>query len=134
MAHYAKVRDGKVVEVIVAEPEFFITFVDDTPGRWVKTSYNIRAGVYFNGKEPAADQSVITGDEARERKNFAGIGMNYDGVGFYEDQPFPSWTLNQTSYIWEAPLTYPNDGLFYKWDEELYQSDNTKGWVEITND
>jgi len=42
MAHYAKVRDGKVVEVIVAEANFFDTFVDTTPGNWVKSSYNMR--------------------------------------------------------------------------------------------
>ena len=138
MAHYAKVRDGKVVEVIVAEANFFDTFVDTTPGNWVKTSYNMRGGVYFDGRSPAADQSVINGDEARERKNYAGIGMNYDGVGFYENKPYESWTLNITSYAWEAPIDYPDDGNFYTWNETAYQaalsdsSDTSVAWEQVS--
>lgn len=128
MAHFAKVRDGKVVNVIVAEIEFFDNFVDDTPGTWVKTSYNMRGGVYFDGKEPAADQSVINGDEARERKNFAGIGFNYDGTGFYPPKPFDSWTLNETTYLWEPPTEHPNDGKVYKWNE------TNRTWDEVTDD
>ena len=71
MAHYAKVESGIVTKVIVAEPEFFDTFVDDSPGKWVKTSYNMYGGKYLDeNNNVAADQSVIAGDEARERKNF----------------------------------------------------------------
>jgi len=131
MAHYAKVKDGIVTDVIVAEAEFFDTFVDNTPGTWVKTSYNMRGGVYHIDGEPAEDQSVIDGDEARERKNFAGIGFNYDGIGFYQQKPYNSWTLNNTTYFWEAPLDYPDDGNEYMWDEDAYQADNTTGWVLV---
>ena len=67
------------------------------------------------------------------RKNYAGIGFHYDGTGFYEPQPYSSWTLNETTYYWEAPLTYPTDGLQYEWDEDAYQADNTTGWV-LVND
>ena len=130
MAHYAKVKDGIVIDIIVAEKEFFDTFIDNTPGEWVKTSYNMRGGVYHIDGEPAKDQSVINGDEARERKNFAGIGFNYDGTGFYQRKPYDSWTLNKTSYTWEAPLTYPDDGKTYRWNEDNYQADNKTGWVE----
>lgn len=59
MAHYAKVQDEKVVTVIVAEKEFFDTFVDETPGKWVQTSYNTRGGVHYepNSNTPSSDQS-----------------------------------------------------------------------------
>lgn len=141
MAHFAKVVDGVVTQVIVAEPEFFDTFVDSSPGQWVKTSYNMRGGVYYDPEtnEPAADQSVIAGDEARERKNYAGIGFTYDGVGFAPPQPFASWTLNETTYMWDAPLERPeltqeeiDSFSYYQWDEDAYQADNTTGWVLIT--
>ena len=125
MAHYAKVVDGLVTQVIVAEAEHIATL----EGSWVKTSYNVHGGVYYDPatNAPAEDQSVIAGDEARERKNYAGIGANYDGTGFYGDQPFPSWTLNSTSYLWEAPSAMPDDDKLYRWDED------SKAWVEFTN-
>tara|TARA_B100001778_G_scaffold308180_1_gene288759 strand:- start:359 stop:736 length:378 start_codon:yes stop_codon:yes gene_type:complete len=120
MAHYAKVLDGKVINVIRAEAEFFNTFVDDSPGEWIQTSYNTHGGVHKLGGTPL-------------RKNYANIGGNYDRVNdaFYNQQPFPSWTLNSTSYVWEPPITYPTDGKDYYWKETLYQSDNTKGWYEL---
>ena len=138
MAHYAKVVNGIVTEVIVAEPSFFDTFVDTTAGRWVKTSYNMVGGKYIDPAtgEPATDQSIVTGDEARERKNFAGYGYHYDGVGFYAPQPFDSWTLNSTSYVWQPPHDAPaltqaeiDANKVYVWDEDAYQADNTAGWV-----
>lgn len=129
MAHYAKVVNGIVAQVIVAEPEFFETFIDDTPGEWVKTSFNMRGGVYHDPSTnaPAADQSVITGDEARERKNFASLGDVYDSVAdvFYRPQPFDSWTLNTTSYVWEAPVAYPDSG-YHTWNE------SEQRWDEVT--
>jgi hypothetical protein len=122
MAHFAKVENGTVTQVIVAEPEFFDTFVDTTPGEWIKTSYNMRGGVYYDPatNEPAADQSVIAEDEARGRKNYAGIGFTYDRErdAFIPPQPYASWTLNETSCLWEAPVAYPDDGQRYQWDEE----------------
>lgn len=132
MAHFAKVQDGIVTRVIVAEPEFFDTFVDDSPGRWVKTSYNMRGGVYYDPStnQPAADQSVIADDEARGRKNYAGKGYTYDTTrdAFIPPQPFASWTLNETSCLWEAPVAYPDDGNMYQWDEA------TTNWVQVTED
>lgn len=140
MGHFAKVTNGKVVNVIVAEPEFFTYYVDKSPGEWVKTSYNICGGVYFDPATglPAEDQSVIEGDEARERKNYAGIGYFYDGVGFYPPQPFPSWTFNETTYLWDPPIARPEltesqieNGAGYRWDEDAYNLDNTQGWVLV---
>jgi hypothetical protein len=117
MAHYAKVLDGKVIKVIVAEEDFFNTFVDDSAGEWVQTSYNTLGNQHKLGGTPL-------------RKNFAGVGFHYDGTGFYEPKPYNSWTLNNTTYLWEAPLTKPDGN--YIWDEDAYQADNTKGWVAYT--
>lgn len=132
MAHYAKVKDGVVTQVIVAEPEFFDTFVDTEPGEWLKTSYNMRGGVYYDPEtnEAAADQSVITGDDGRERKNYAGIGFTYDRDrnAFIPPQPFASWTLNDTSCLWEAPVAYPTDGEMYTWNED------TTSWDVVTEE
>jgi len=122
MGHFAKVENGTVTQVIVAEAEFFGTFVDSSPGEWLKTSYNMRGGVYHDPETglPADDQSVINGDEARQRKNYAGIGYTYDRArdAFIPPRPFTSWTLNETSCLWEAPVAYPDDGQVYRWDEE----------------
>ena len=69
------------------------------------------------------------------RKNFAGIGMTYDPIrdAFISAKPFDSWVLDETTCRWEAPLPWPgsleSESLWY-WDEALYQSDNTKGWIE----
>ena len=70
MAHYAKVKNGIVETVIVAEAEFFETFVDDSPGEWIQTSYNTRGGVHYDPEtgEPSEDQSKAL------RKNYATYG------------------------------------------------------------
>ena len=130
MAHFAKVENGIVTQVIVAEPEFFDTFVDTTPGEWIKTSYNMKGGVYYDPEtnQPAEDQSVIEGDEARQRKNYAGISFSYDQTrdAFIPPQPYSSWVLNNTTCLWDAPVSYPDDGNRYQWNEE------TTSWDEIT--
>ena len=132
MAHYAKVKNGTVTQVIVAEPEFFDSFVDSSPGKWIKTSYNIRGGVYYdpNTNQPAADQSIIDGDEARLRKNFAGKGFTYDRDrdAFIPPKPYDSWVLNEDTCLWNPPVPYPDDDKFYTWDEE------TQSWVEVTEE
>ena len=129
MAHYAKVKNDIVTQVIVAEAEFFETFVDTEPGKWVQTSYNTRGGVHYepNSDTPSSDQSKAL------RKNYAGIGFVYDSDkdAFYEPQPYPSWTLNDTTCIWESPIAKPDDTSAYYWDESVYQADNTKGWVLV---
>ena len=130
MAHYAKVLEGIVETVIVAEAEFFDNFVDDSPGKWIQTSYNTRGGVHYepNSNTPSSDQSKAL------RKNYAGVGYTYDKTrnAFIPPQQFPSWTLNETTCLWDPPMPQPSDGKAYLWDESLYQSDNTKGWVEFT--
>ena len=123
MAHFAKVCDGRVINVIVAEPEFFNTFVDSSPGEWIQTSYNTRGGVHY-GQDGNPDGGVAL------RGNYAGIGYVYDRNNdvFYPPSPFPSWTLDNTTWSWQPPVARPDDGKFYDWNED------TKSWVEITTE
>lgn len=117
MGHFAKVNNGVVEQVIVAEPEFFNTFVDTSPGQWIQTSYNTHGGVHANGGTPL-------------RKNFAGIGYTYDAGrdAFIPPKPFASWTLNESTCLWDAPVAMPTDDKRYKWDEA------TTSWVEVTHE
>ena len=111
MAHFAKVDQGKVIQIIVAEPEFFDTFVDSSPGEWIQTSYNTHGGQHPEGRPL--------------RKNYAGIGFTYDSVrdAFIPPQPYESWTLNEDTCLWDSPVPYPNDGNLYTWDE------STTSWI-----
>ena len=113
MSHFAKVTDGKVTQVIVAEKEFFDTYVDSTPGEWIQTSYNTQGGVHKLGGTPL-------------RGNYAGIGYTYDRTNdvFYAPQPYTSWVLNNTTWTWEAPVAMPTDDKMYAWDE------TTTSWIE----
>jgi hypothetical protein len=110
MAHFAKVSNGVVVQVIVAEPEFFQTFVDTSPGEWIQTSYNTHGGQHPEGRPL--------------RKNYAGIGFTYDRTrdAFIPPKPYASWTLNDTTCLWDAPTPMPTDGV-YTWNE------STTSWV-----
>jgi len=112
--HYAKIENNIVTKVIVAEAEFFDTFVDDSPGIWLQTSYNTHGGVHSNGETPL-------------RKNYAGVGYTYDSVrdAFIAPQPYPSWTLVEDTCLWEAPVAMPTDDKMYTWDED------TTSWVEV---
>ena len=125
MAHYAYLDENNIVTmVIVGKNE------DEAPGDWEtyygakRTSYNTRGGVYYdpNTNEPGPDQSKAF------RKNYAGIGYTYDSTrdAFIPPQPYPSWVLDETSCLWEAPVPYPTDGNRYSWDEA------TQNWIEIT--
>jgi hypothetical protein len=110
MGHYAKVENGIVTQVIVADGPDWCE--QNLGGEWVQTSYNTRGGTHSGGKLPI-------------HKNYAGIGFTFDGVGFAAPQPFASWTLNPQSYLWEAPTPMPQDGKPHKWDED------SLSWVEI---
>jgi hypothetical protein len=107
MAHYAKVLDGKVVQVIVAEQDFIDNMVDTTPGKWIQTSYNTRGGVHREDGTPL-------------RKNFAGVGWTYDKTrdAFIPPNEYPSWQLNEETCLWECPVAYPEDDGSYNWNEE----------------
>ena len=121
MAHYAKIVDGKVASIIVSENNFFDTFVDDSPGMWLQTSYNTRGGVHY-GQDGQPDGGVAL------RANYAGIGFTYDSENdvFYAPRPFPSWIISAPDWVWKAPVPMPNDGNEYNWDE------SSVGWIEKT--
>jgi hypothetical protein len=112
MSHFAKVTDSKVTQVIVAEKEFFDTFVDSSAGTWLQTSYNTYGNQHPEGRPL--------------RGNYAGIGYTYDATNdvFYAPQPYPSWILNNRTWLWAAPVAMPTDGKKYEWDEA------TTNWVE----
>ena len=112
MAHFAKVVDGIVEQVIVADTKEWCE--TNLGGTWVQTSYNTVGNVHTLGGTPL-------------HKNYAGIGYSWDGTGFAAPQPFESWSLNQDTYIWEAPVAMPvKEGKIYNWDEA------TTSWVEVT--
>jgi hypothetical protein len=111
MAHFALIKDGVVTNVIVAEQDF----IDTQSGTWVQTSYNTHGGVHSLGGTPL-------------RKNYAGIGYVYDAErdAFYAPSPYPSWSLDEDTCLWEAPVAHPNDELEYTWDESILS------WIEVT--
>jgi hypothetical protein len=121
MSHYAKVKDGIVVSIIVAEADFFTNghFVDTSPGTWIQTSYNTRGGIHY-GQDGQPDGGVAL------RGNYAGIGYIYDATNdvFYPPKPYASWTISAPTWTWTPPTPYPTDGKLYSWDE------TTKNWIE----
>ena len=110
MGHYAKVENGVVTQVVLAEGPDWCE--QNLGGEWVQTSYNTRGGVHSGGKFPI-------------HKNYAGVGFTFDGVGFAAPQPYPSWSLDRESYMWEAPTPMPTDGNLYKWDED------SLSWIDL---
>jgi len=112
MAHFAKVENGIVTQVIVAEQGVIDSglFGDG----WVQTSYNTYGGQHPEGRPL--------------RKNFAGVGYAYDAEldAFIPPHTYPSWSLNEESCLWEPPVPYPSNGQQYSWDEE------NKSWVLIS--
>ena len=121
MSYYAKVENNIVTKIIVAEAEFFETFVDSSPGTWIQTSYNTRGGIHYepNSNTPSQDQSKAL------RKNYAGLGFTYDSNkdAFIPPKPFNSWILNETTCLWEAPVAKPTTELestqYYDWNESI---------------
>ena len=121
MAHFAEVDENNIVlRVLVVDDlhesngqEFLATTLG-LGGTWIKTSYNTQGGVHTSGGTPL-------------RKNYAGIGYTYDEGrdAFIPPKPYASWTLNETSCLWEAPVAYPSDGKIYSWNEA------TTSWDEI---
>ena len=123
MSHFAQIDENNVVQqVLVIDQAEIDTGIWGDPATWIQTSYNTRGGVYYipNTNTPDPDQSKAF------RKNYAGIGFAWDGIGFIPPKPYPSWVLNSFSYLWEAPVPYPNDGKVYVWDEA------TLSWIEFT--
>lgn len=115
MSHYAQLDENNIVtQVLVIEQDVIDTGLFGDPNSFVQTSYNTYGGEHRLGGTPL-------------RKNYAGIGYTYDKTrdAFYAPQPYPSWTLNEDTCIWESPIAYPNDGKLYQWDEA------TTSWVAL---
>jgi len=115
MAHFAEIDSSGVVLRVLVVPdeqeqrgEDFLSSDLELGGTWVQTSYNTRAGNHINGGIPL-------------RKNFAGIGFTYDfdRDAFIPPKPYPSWLLEESTCSWIPPIDYPDDGLFYLWNESL---------------
>ena len=123
MAHFAKLdSDSKVVTVEVVSNDIatteqagadFLNTLYGTSDVWKQTSYNTVGNEHKLGGTPF-------------RKNHAGIGYTYDSSkdAFIPPQLFASWSLNETTCLWESPIPYPDDGFSYVWDEQTYQEDN----------
>jgi hypothetical protein len=115
MSHFAKVEDGIVTEVLVIEQDVIDTGLFGDPSLWVQTSYNTYGGQHPEGRPL--------------RKNYAGIGFAYDAErdAFIPPQPFPSWTLNDDTCLWDAPTPRPEGPVMYRWDED------TLAWEQVTD-
>jgi hypothetical protein len=119
MAHYAFLDQNNIVtEVIVGKNEGeeninWEQHYGNFRGQVCKrTSYNTQGGIHKSGGTPF-------------RKNYAGIGFQYDQTrdAFIAPKPFNSWVLNETTCQWEAPVARPQDGNIYIWNEE------TQSWT-----
>jgi|TARA_R110000751_G_scaffold43541_1_gene100397 hypothetical protein len=116
MAHFAKLGVGNIIETVEAVSNDIATteqagvdFLNNLYGSrdvWKQTSYNTVGGQHLLDGTPF-------------RKNFAGIGYSYDQTrdAFIAPKPFNSWTLDETTCLWEAPVAYPTDGENYNWNE-----------------
>lgn len=111
MAHFAKIENNTVIEVIVADQEYINTL----PGIWIKTSYNTHGGKHYDPETGLEDSQEPL------RKNYAAIGYSYDPErdAFIPPKPYNSWILDEFSCLWKAPINDPSDeNNLYKWDEE----------------
>ena len=110
MSHFAKVENGIITQVIVAEQDVIDSGTFGTG--WIQTSYNTIGGQHPEGRPL--------------RKNYAGVGFTYDATrdAFIPPKPFASWVLNENTCLWDAPTPYPDDGKEYTWDE------TTISWIE----
>ena len=114
MAHFAKVENGVVTQVIVIDQETLNLGHWGDPSLWVQTSYNTQGGKHLQNGTPL-------------RKNYAGVGFTYDANrdAFLPPRPFASWVLDEETCLWNAPTPMPTDGKMYNWDED------SKSWVEF---
>ena len=122
MSYFAKIDENNIVtNVIAISQENINTGNWGSPEIWVQTSYNTRGGIHYAPNSNNPDSGIAL------RKNYAGKGYIYDSTrdAFYTPQPFPSWTLDDDTCVWNAPVAYPDDDKMYSWDED------TTSWVEV---
>jgi hypothetical protein len=117
MAHFAKLGVGNIIERVARVSNDIATtekageeFLQNLHGSrdvWKQTSYNTKAGVHLLGGTPF-------------RKNYAGVGYTYDEDrdAFIPPKPYNSWTLNETTCLWEAPVALPDTENRYNWNEQ----------------
>ena len=139
MGHWAEIDENNIVQrVIVIKEAELDTGAWGDKSKWIKTSYNTLEGKHYAPKQNQDFQDESSDQSKSLRFRFAGIGMYYDATNdvFYEQKPFASWTLNNTTWLWQAPIATPtltkeqmDEGKYYTWDEDAYQADNTQGWV-----
>ena len=102
MSHWAEIdSNNTVLRVLVADNKEWCQA--NLGGTWVQTSYNTQANQHPEGRPL--------------HKNYAGVGYSWDGTGFAAPQPYPSWTLDADTYVWQAPTPMPEDGEKYTWVE-----------------
>jgi hypothetical protein len=97
MSHYAKIENGTVTQVIVAEEDFIATGALGDPAAWIQTSYNTRMGMHFDANGNADSEGL--------RGNYAGIGYTYDLVNdvFVAPQPSEAHILDTDTWTWWNP-------------------------------
>lgn len=142
MGHWAKIDENNIVqEVIVIKEAELDTGNWGDKSKWIKTSYNTHNGKHYVPKENQNWTEENSDQSKALRYRYAGIGMKYDATNdvFYDQQPYSSWVLNNTTWTWEAPIALPtltqeekDARKYYAWNEDAYQADNTQGWV-LTN-
>jgi hypothetical protein len=118
MSHFAEIDNENIVKrVHVVDQDFIDSGKLGDPSMWIQTSYNTFGGVHY------APDSNTPDSGAAFRKNYAGKGYTYDSTkdAFIAPQPYPSWTLDDDTCLWNAPVAYPDDGKMYSWDEENTQ-------------
>jgi len=123
MSHFAKVFEDRVVGVIRAEPDFFTTFVDTSPGEWIQVSYNSRGNVHY-----LPDSNIPSGLPAL-RGNYPGVGYIYDRENdkFYPPTKYASWTLDTNTWLWNPPIPQPDDTGHWMWNESTQSWDPLAG-------
>jgi hypothetical protein len=119
MAHFAKLDENNVVlEVLVVHNNELLQDGVEVEAKGIQFLVDWSGG-YANWKQTSYNGKI--------RKNYAGVGYSYDATrdAFIPPQPFPSWTLNESTCLWDAPTPYPTDGQRYYWDE------STTSWVVL---
>lgn len=117
MSNFAQIDENNVVVKVISGDnndsngdEGYSWITETFGGNWIQTSYNT-----FGNKHP---------EDRPLHKNYAAVGFSWDGIGFYAQQPFPSWNLDKETYLWKPPTPRPK-GLYWVWDEK------TLSWIEV---
>ena len=123
MAHFAKIENGIVTNVIIADQEFIDA--GHVEGLWLETTIDAIGGFVYE-LDDSTPSKLIPTDKPTVRKNYACIGYSYDAQrdAFIPPKPYNSWVLDESKCVWVAPVPLPQVGV-YQWDEE------TVNWVAI---